>query len=87
MDEITRTQPIALDPGDNIIEVVAYNAAGLVSSTPARARIKRTGTRPTAPPKLHVLALGVNAYEMGKLKLNLARRRNLADGRVWRGCR
>jgi WD40 repeat protein len=72
LHEITRTQQIALDPGENVIEVVAYNVAGLVSSMPAQTKITWTGTRPTAPPQLHVLALGVNAYEMGALQLELA---------------
>jgi len=72
LDESARSQRIALDPGDNVIEVVTYNAAGLVASVPARTTIKWTGKRPTAPPKLHVLALGINEYEVGKLKLKLA---------------
>ena len=72
LDEAARTQTIALDPGENTIEVVAYNAAGLISSVPARTKIKWTGTQPSAPPKLHVLAVGINAYFTGRLKLKLA---------------
>lgn len=62
-------QDIALDPGDNTIEVVAYNAAGLVASIPAKTRIKWTGTQPSAKPRLHVLAIGINDYYEGKLRL------------------
>jgi WD40 repeat protein/uncharacterized caspase-like protein len=68
----TLTQPIALDPGDNVIEVVAYNGAGLVSSVPATAIIKWTGQAPTAKPRLHVLAVGINDYYEAKLKLKFA---------------
>ena len=34
------SQQLALDPGDNIIEVVAYNASNLLASLPARTMIK-----------------------------------------------
>ena len=75
-------QGIALDPGDNLIEVVAYNRAGLVTSVPARTRIKWTGTQPTAKPRLHVLVVGINDYWDGKLKLKFGvpDARSLADG-------
>jgi WD40 repeat protein len=65
-------QAIALDPGDNTIELVAYNGANLVASAPARARITWTGTEPTAPPRLYVLAVGINDYLDGNLKLTYA---------------
>ena len=66
---IERKQDIALDPGENTVEVVAYNLAGLVSSIPAKTTIKWTGTQPSAKPRLHVLAIGINDYYEGKLKL------------------
>jgi hypothetical protein len=58
----TVTQQLALDPGDNIIEVVAYNASNLLGSLPARIAIKFTGHADMAKPKLHILAIGINAY-------------------------
>ena len=66
---ISLKQDIALDPGDNTIEVVAYNEAGLISSNPANTTIKWTGAQPSAKPRLHVLAIGINDYYEGKLKL------------------
>ena len=43
---LTVTQQLALDPGDNMIEVVAYNGSNLLASLPARMTINFTG-RPT----------------------------------------
>jgi WD40 repeat protein len=60
--ERTLSQSLALDPGDNAIEVVAYNEANLLASVPARTTIKFTGSADRAKPKLHVLAIGINAY-------------------------
>jgi hypothetical protein len=59
----TLTQVFALDPGDNLIEVVAYNASNLLASLPARTTVKFTGTADATKPKLHVLAIGINAYK------------------------
>jgi WD40 repeat protein len=69
---ITLQQTVALDPGDNTIELVAYNGRNLVASVPARTKVLWTGTEPTAPPRLHVLAVGINEYWDGKLKLKYA---------------
>ena len=60
--DYTLTQQLALDPGDNTIEVVAYNASNLLASLPARTTIKFTGAADQAKPKLHILAIGINAY-------------------------
>ncbi len=65
------TRELALDPGENTIEVVAYNASNLLASQPARTTISYTGAAGSVKPKLHVLAIGVNAYT-GVPKLNLA---------------
>jgi hypothetical protein len=56
------TQELALDAGDNVIEVVAYNASNLLASLAARATIKFTGAADHTKPKLHVLAIGINNY-------------------------
>jgi hypothetical protein len=65
-------QAMALDPGDNAIELTAYNSANLVASVPGRARITWTGSEPTARPRLYVLAVGINDYLDGNLKLTYA---------------
>jgi hypothetical protein len=39
---------------------------------PARKKVLWTGTEPTAPPRLHVLAVGINDYWDGRLKLTYA---------------
>jgi hypothetical protein len=61
--EYTLTQQLALDAGDNVIELVAYNGSNLLASLPARAIIKFAGTANAIKPKLHVLAIGINAYD------------------------
>jgi uncharacterized caspase-like protein len=55
-------QQLALSPGENSIEVVAYNGSNLLASLPARTTIKFTGSADEAKPKLHILAIGINAY-------------------------
>ncbi len=62
---------LALDPGDNTIEVVAYNASNLLASLPARTSIAYTGPTDAVKPKLHILAIGIDAYT-GVPKLSLA---------------
>jgi WD40 repeat protein len=66
------SQKMVLDAGDNVVEVVAYNLKGLVASQPARITIKATGSVAVAKPRLFVLAIGVNDYYDGRLKLNFA---------------
>ncbi|MGE0701860.1 MAG: caspase domain-containing protein, partial [Hyphomicrobiaceae bacterium] len=56
------TQQLALDPGENTIEIVAYNAANLLASQPSSTTVKYTGPVDTVRPKLHVLAIGIDAY-------------------------
>jgi uncharacterized caspase-like protein len=59
----TVSRELALEPGDNTIEVVAYNGSNLLASQPARATVKLTGPTDKTRPKLHILAIGINAYE------------------------
>lgn len=61
-EEATVQQQLALDPGQNTIEVVAYNARNILASPPARTTITYSGATNVAKPKLHVLAIGINAY-------------------------
>jgi WD40 repeat protein len=63
---------IALEPGENLIEVVAYNAADLLASAPRQLVINWDGVASTEPPALYVLSVGVNDYADGRLKLNYA---------------
>jgi hypothetical protein len=59
------SQLVALDPGENVIEIVAYNASNLLASPPARTTISYNGPADTTKAKLHVLAVGINAYTDG----------------------
>jgi WD40 repeat protein/uncharacterized caspase-like protein len=59
--QVAVTQMLALDPGANTVEVVAYNSRNLLASAPAQATVTWTGAATTAP-KLHVLAIGINKY-------------------------
>jgi WD domain, G-beta repeat/Caspase domain len=58
----TVSQELALDPGENIIEVVAYNATNLLASLPAQTTIKFTGRAQEYKPVLHILAIGIDDY-------------------------
>jgi WD40 repeat protein len=58
----TVTRQLALDPGDNAIEVVAYNGSNLLASPPARTTVTLTGPTDKLRPKLHILAIGIDAY-------------------------
>ena len=60
--DIEINQELALDPGDNIIEVVAYNASNLFASVPARIAVTRDGPVDSRKPILHVIAIGIDAY-------------------------
>jgi WD40 repeat protein len=68
----TVKRTLALEPGDNRIEVVAYNAKGLIASQPAEVTIKWDGAKTASPPKLYVLAIGVNDYYDSRLHLAYA---------------
>jgi hypothetical protein len=60
--DIKVNQELALDPGDNIIEVVAYNASNLLASVPARIAVTHDGPVDSRKPTLHVIAIGIDAY-------------------------
>jgi WD40 repeat protein len=55
-------QTLALDPGQNTIEVVAYNARNLLASLPAQTTVTYDAPVDAEKPKLYVLAIGINAY-------------------------
>jgi WD40 repeat protein/uncharacterized caspase-like protein len=70
----TRTlkQSLSLEPGENRIELVVYNAQGLIASEAAQITVKWTGEKASALPKLFVLAVGVNDYYDSRLRLSYA---------------
>jgi len=63
---------LALEPGDNRIEVLAYNSRNLIASEPAGINVKWNGEKTATPPKLYVLAVGVNDYYDSRLHLAYA---------------
>jgi uncharacterized caspase-like protein len=63
----TPLHPLALDPGDNTIEVVAYNEKNLLASLPARTTVKYTEPANKTKPRLHILAIGIDRYVDAKL--------------------
>ncbi len=56
------TRSLALDAGENVIEVVGYNDSNLLASRPARATVTYAGQADLTKPRLHVLAIGINKY-------------------------
>jgi WD40 repeat protein len=56
------TQHLALDPGNNTVEVLAYNKRNLLASLPADTTLTFKGAVDTIKPTLHVLAIGINKY-------------------------
>ena len=55
-------QSLALDPGPNGIEAIAYERRNVFASPPGSTLIFQTGPASTAKPKLYVLAIGINSY-------------------------
>ena len=53
---------VALDRGENILEVVAYNGSNLLASQTARVTIISESGPTIIRPRLHVLAIGINNY-------------------------
>ncbi|MEZ5843285.1 MAG: hypothetical protein R3D27_06065 [Hyphomicrobiaceae bacterium] len=53
---------LVLDPGENTIEVIAYNAANLIASRPARLVVRSDARAVQGKGRLHVLAIGIDAY-------------------------
>lgn len=68
----TVKRTLALERGDNRIEVLAYNSKDLIASDPAAVVVKWDGERTASPPKLFVLAVGVNDYYDSRLRLSYA---------------
>ncbi|MCY4141352.1 MAG: caspase family protein, partial [Rhodobacteraceae bacterium] len=60
-----------LVPGENVVSVTAYNAAGLIASDPVSITIT-SRQEAASRPKLHVLAVGVDDYFDSRLELKYA---------------
>jgi WD40 repeat protein len=58
----TVTQSLALEPGENTIEVVAYNGRNLLASPPAIATVTWNAPDNQPKPRLFVIAVGINDY-------------------------
>jgi WD40 repeat protein len=69
------SQQLALDPGENRIEVIAYEGRNLLAARPATTTInytapnfleavwqRVTGSAANSKPKLYILAIGINKY-------------------------
>jgi WD40 repeat protein len=65
------TRGLVLEEGENEVEVVAYNAQNLVASVPARATVTVPAAA-GAPPRLFMLAVGLNEYEDKEIQLKFA---------------
>jgi WD40 repeat protein len=67
------TESLRLVAGQtNLVEVVAYNHAGLVAAPPLKITIDRFGATTTARPRMFVLAVGVDQYRMKEYRLAYA---------------
>ena len=55
-------QTLALDPGENVIEAVAYNKRNLLASLPGRMTLTYKSAGDSIKSKLHILAVGINDY-------------------------
>jgi WD40 repeat protein len=69
---LTVKRKLALEQGENRIEVLAYNARNLIASEAAQLTVKWDGEKTATPPKLYVLAVGVNDYYDSRLRLAYA---------------
>jgi WD40 repeat protein len=63
---------LALERGENRVEIVAYNGKNLVASEAAVVTIQWDGEKTAAPPRLYVLSVGVNDYYDSRLHLTYA---------------
>ncbi len=59
---LTVKQTLALDPGENSIEVVAYNGRHLLATVPAQTKVIWADAADIVKPTLHALAIGINNY-------------------------
>ena len=56
------TREFALDPGPNLVEIIAYERNNMLASLPGQATIHQSGLADATKAKLHVLAIGIDKY-------------------------
>src|SRR5262249_10866061 len=56
------SRQLPLDPGENTIELVAYNGKNLLASVPVKATLISTAAKMDVKPKLHAIVFGLNDY-------------------------
>ena len=57
------SQALALEPGDNTVELVAYNGRNRLASLPVSTTVRWTPPANQPRPKLYVIAVGIDRYE------------------------
>ncbi len=72
VDQASVHRDIVLGEGDNVVELVAYNKQNLIASLPAAVVVSATLDTPAPPPRLFILAVGVNNYRDSQLALKFA---------------
>jgi WD40 repeat protein len=67
------TKRLWLEPGENLIEVVAYNRSNAIAADPASIKVQWFSSGSEDAPTLHVLTVGVNDYWDSRLQLTYAK--------------
>ncbi|MET2830923.1 caspase family protein [Mesorhizobium shangrilense] len=76
--KVNQGEPIAIDdslllePGNNVIELIVFNASNGIASTPATTNVSWAATGTSVSPRLFVLAVGINEYWDSRLTLKFA---------------
>jgi len=66
------SERLALDADDNLIEVVAYNSANEIASSPQSINVRWKHSGSAVGPRLYVMAIGIDDYWDGRLRLSFA---------------
>src|SRR6185369_7554320 len=67
------TQSLRVDPATtNVIEITAYNGAGLLATEPSRIEIDKFGATTEERPRMRVLAIAVDNYRNPEYRLRYA---------------
>jgi len=69
---LERTLPVSDPSVPHTVKVVAYNAANLLASPPLTFEVGAFGAAVKLPPRMYVLAVGINNYTMPDWKLGYA---------------
>ncbi len=72
-EALSITQTLVVDPGrKNVIEVTAYNGAGLLATPPFSITVDKFGATTKERPRMHVLGIGVDNYIKKEYQLSYA---------------